>query len=193
MAIVYPGQLLFIIMKRICGLVMACVAIVALCGAGVDKMFVQKHGSDGWLFYVFSQKMPAEKGAGFARNMEYDYTYLECNDSVSLLSTIKTKLSRRPVSAVISFCDSVYTAPCEMIYARPKGNDFVYRIRVALPFPVWDGMYRCERPFSIRYIFADDRSNELECRFAYPAGKWNSNREKMLKIIEAVKFNTGKK
>lgn len=180
-------------MKKTGFLIAVCIAFVWLCCAGVGNMYVQRHGRDGWLFFVFSQKMPAVKGNSSAKNLEYDYTYLESSDSVTLLATMKTDLSQRPLSASIMTCDTVYNAPVEMIYATPKGKGFVYRIKTVMPFRIWEKMYDCRKPFVIKYCFSDGDNGFFECAFGYPEGKWKGNRKKMGMILETVKFNTGKK
>lgn len=170
-----------------------CAAIIFLCSAGVGSMYVQRRGADGWLFFVFSQRLPALKGNNLAKSIEYDYTYLESTDSVTILATLKTGFSSKPVSTRINYCGSSYEAPSELIYATPKGKGFVYRIKTTIPFDVWDQMYSCPVPFIISFGFSGAGERLMQCSFGYSAGKWKSNRDKMETIIESVKFNTGKK
>lgn len=181
------------LLKRTVKAAMACAAVICLCCAGVGNMYVQRHGSEGWLFFVFSQKLPAVKGNVLAKNIEYDYTYLESTDSVTLLATLRTNLAQKPVYSVIDFCDTSYKAPAELIYASPKGKGFVYRIKTVMPFGIWERMYACSEPFVVSYEFSSDSVSMVKCSFGYSLGKWKDNRVKMASIIETVKFNTGKK
>lgn len=180
-------------MKRTPGVVVAGAALICLCAAGVGNMFVQRHGSDGWLFFVFSQKLPALKGNDLSKQIDYDYTFLESTDSVTLLATLRTDISRRPTCSQVNFCDTTYTAPVELIYATPKGKGFVYRIKTVMPFRIWESMYACSEPFVITYEFSGVNASPVKCSFGYSIGKWKDNRAKMTSIIETVKFNTGKK
>lgn len=180
------------ILKRIVAAVAICIAMICLCSAGVENKFVQRQRSDGWLFFIFSQKMPAVKGNALAKNIDYDYTFLESTDSVTLLATLRTDVACKPTYSAIEFCDTSYTTPVELIYALPKGKGFVYRIKTVIPFEIWYKMYQCSNPFVLTYGFPGNGTASLECKFGYTSGKWKSNRDNIARIIEAVRFNTGK-
>lgn len=163
--------------------------LVLLCTAGINSMYVQKHGDNGWLFHIFSQKMPSkDKKAG---NLEYDYTYLEQTDSVTLLSTIISKNAFRPVTATISYCDTQYSVKTDLVFLRPKGKKFEIRTGIVIPFDVWEAMYMCPQPFTLTYAMKYD-DTPTYITFGYNTDKWRGNSRKIRQIISTIKVNTGK-
>ncbi len=163
--------------------------LVLLCTAGINSMYVQKHGDNGWLFHIFSQKMPSKDKK--AKNLEYDYTYLEQTDSVTLLSTIISKNACRPVTATISYCDTQYSVKTDLVFLRPKGKNFEIRTGIVIPFDVWEAMYMCPQPFTLTYAM-EYGNTPTDITFGYNTGKWRDNSRKIRQIISAVKINTGK-
>lgn len=152
-------------------------------------MFVQRQGDFGWLFYVFSQKIPsADKKCP---DLKYDYTYIEQTDSVTVLSTLILPSALIPVEATISIGDSTTSYKLNSVYIEPKGKKFEYRLRFAIPMSKWEQMYESPNPF-ILYFTLQNKLSNLSFQFAYPQNKWNSNREKMNQIIYTVKLNTNK-
>lgn len=154
--------------------------------ASISNKYVQRQDESGWLFYLFSQKMTStEKGI---KNMEVDYTYLESTDSVTILSTVTLPESYRLGNCSITSCGQTNDYTLKLIYMRPEGKKFVYRLEAVIPFNRWEEMFNCGSPFVITYNF-EGRS----CPFSYPESKWDSKRKPYREIIEIIKFNTGKK
>lgn len=174
--------------KRLAG-VLACLILVLLCTAGINSMYVQKHGDNGWLFHIFSQKMPSKDKK--AKALEYDYTYLEQIDSVTLLSTIITKNAYRPITTTISYCDTQYSVKTRLVFLRPKGKNYEIRTSSMIPFDVWEAMYQSPRPFTLTYVM-EYGNTPANITFGYNTDKWRDNSRKLRQIISTIRINIGK-
>lgn len=157
--------------------------------SGIGGMYVQQHGEYGWLFHVFSQKMPSSDKK--IKSIAYDYTYVQNTDSVTMLSTFISSVAMKPLSATISSETCSFEEPVEMLYLKPKGKEFEYRLKFTMSFEQWDDLYNCEKPFVVTYNFSNSVQSE-SFSFSYSQGKWNSNRKKLLQIINTIKLNTEK-
>lgn len=166
-----------------------CLAIM-LCGAGINDAFVQQQTEKGWLFHIFSQKMPSLDNK--SKELKYDFTYLQQTDSVTLLATIVTGASCTPDSLKISYCGNTYTAPARLVYFTPGKKKSDIRIKAAIPFPVWNDMYSCSTPFVLQFSMQDGATPETYI-FGYDNKKWKSNRDKINVIINSIRINTGKR
>jgi len=175
--------------KKIGAGIFMCIVLLMLCSAGINDMFVQKKGENGWLFHVFSQKMPSRDEK--VKSLEYDYTYLEQTDSVTLLSTIISKTAYTPETATFSYCGTVYSAKTNLVFLKPKGKNYEIRTSTVIPFNVWDSLYLCPNPFSLTYTMKYN-NNYIDMTFGYSSGKWKSNSAKLRQIINSVKINTWK-
>lgn len=157
--------------------------------AGFNDSFVQRQTEDGWLFHIFSQKMPSLDKK--SKNMKYDFTYLEKTDSVTLLASIVTETSCTPDSLKITYCGSTYSAPAELVYLTPGKKKYDIRIKASIPYPVWNDIYSCLEPFVLSiYMHSENTSGTYT--FGYDSKKWKSNREKNHMIINSIRVNTCK-
>lgn len=156
-------------------------------------MYVQRKGEKGWLFHVFNQKMGNSSTSSITpKNIDYDFTFLESTDSVNMLSTIVVPVGTTPTSLSLLSCGYEREFSPETIYVKPMGkNSLEYRFKISFPFKFWDEVYQCTEPFNLKYnIKIGGRYSTLS--FGYSRTKWKSNREKMLAIIQVIKYNTGK-
>ena len=158
--------------------------------AGIGGMYVQKNGENGWLFHIFSQKLPPAKDT-HVKSLDYDYTYLEQTDSVSLLVTIRIPNAGKAQMANIKCCGKDYTSPVEVIYFKLKGKDMEYRLKTTVPFTYWEEMYSCDDPFTLTYTFYRNKDTDVYC-FEYSQSKWKRNRNKISSIIGIIKMNVNK-
>lgn len=160
---------------------------LTLCSAGVKNMFVQRKGEFGWVFHVFSQKMPsADKKCP---DLQYDYTYTQKNDSVTMLTTLILPDALIPDEAAITMADSTTHYPLSMVYIDPKGSKFEYRLSCVMPLSQWEKMYASPTPFTLTFTMKepnDTRSYSFKCKDK----KWESTRNKMQQIIFTIKLNT---
>lgn len=165
-----------------------CVTIM-LCSAGLNDAFVQRQTEKGWLFHIFSQKMPSLDKK--SKDIKYDFTYLQQTDSVTLLASMETASSCTPDSIKISYCGITYSAPAELLYLTPNKKIYNIRVKATIPYQIWYDIYKCTSPFILQYTMHD--GNTLHTySFGYNNKKWKSNREKNLTIINSIKINTGK-
>lgn len=157
--------------------------------AGVNSMFVQRKGEAGWLYHIFPQKMPSLDKK--TKNINYDFTFTEETDSVTLLATVITASPLKPKTLHIESCGRKKEYDVETLYLIPHGSKYEYRILAKMPFGEWTSLYDCPNPYVLRYVFGEDSPSE-EYSFSYGVSKWKSKRKDLLIIINTIKLNTGK-
>ena len=169
----------------------ALVMSVALPSEGrLREDYVQQQTDAGWLFHVFSRKLPAAPGhRGAAARV--DYTYLERPDSVTVLATLRLESALTPQEAEAVWCGGSCTVALEQLYVQPAGKGYDYRLRARLPFGVWAGMYACDTPFTLTFRFAGAQG-EVSRVYGYSPKSWTGERRRMEGILQMVRQNTGK-
>lgn len=179
-------------MNRINTLVIASLAgaftsLVAV--AGTD--YVQRQGERGWIFHTLSKEMPTPISKQKPGSIDYDYTYVQNPDSVSLLFSIELDKAYKPISTDIQTCDTTYTYTPELIYADPKGKGFKCRMKISFPYSDWQDIYSCTTPFKIILLFGNDSISESYI-FGFSGKKWEKHRKDLQQLLETIKYNIGK-
>lgn len=166
-----------------------CVLIVTMSSSKIEKMYVQRQSDHGWVFYIFEQKMNSIDKQSPSKSIVYDYTYVEDTDSVSMLSTIVLRDVAKPMKVVIATEGGLYDFEPEQIYVNTKGDKMVYRLKIGIPFKVWEKIYYSSSPFKLTYEFEGEKDG-LPLTFNFSNKKeWGSLSENMQKIIGLIKLN----
>ena len=161
--------------------------------AGIEKMFVHRSAGDKSLFFIFSQTLPGCKETrSLTKSMDYDYTYLQKTDSVTMLLTLPLQSRATGLLAKITTDKESYIFEPELIYAEPRKGKIIYRLRLNMPFDTFVEMYSSTDPFIVSFNYDCSGREENLC-FSYDKKKWLDNKEKLLSIIDLIKLNTGKK
>ena len=161
--------------------------------AGIEKMFVHRSAGEESLFFIFTQNLPACKETRtIAKSIDYDYTYLQKTDSVTMLLTLPLHYTATGISAEIKTDKESYTFVPELIYAEPKKGKIIYRLRLNMPYEAFVDMYSSTNPFIVSFNYDCSGREENVC-FRYDDKKWLDNKEKLLSIIDLINLNTGKR
>ena len=166
-----------------------CVLFVTMSSFQIEKMYVQRQSEQGWVFYIFEQKMNSIDKQSPSKNIVYDYTYVEDKDSVSMLSTIVLRDVARPMKVVIATERGIYDFEPEQIYVNTKGDKMVYRLKIGMPFNVWEKIYYSSTPFKLTYEFEREKDGLPLCFNFSNKKEWGSLRENMQKILGLIKLN----
>lgn len=160
--------------------------------ARLNDQYVQRQTEQGWLFHIFSKKIPADRQRKNANgSAQIDYTYLQQPDSVTILATIQLDNPLTPDSLSIHSCDTTYNAPAELIYVNPAGRHYNYRLRARIPFDAWSAIYACPQPFTITFSLTGPQGPHT-CSYSHPARKWPKEQQQIQRIIHLIRQNTGK-
>lgn len=163
------------------------IASISSFAVNIDKMYVQKQNENGWMFHIFSQKMPSVVTQDCSKKIKYDYTYLEETDSVSMLSTILLPQPSTPSEVAIEYSCGKYVAHPEIIYVHSKKNEFEYRLDIKIPFSIWEMIYNANSAFTVVFAFNKDNTR---CIYRFSdTKKWDKLRLKMQSIIGIIKVN----
>lgn len=180
-------------MKRVVNLFLFAVISCYAYASGINKMYVQRNAGNECVFFIFSQKIPAlDNTKMHTRNLEYDFTYAQRTDSVSMLLTVvlKEPVKMQQIS-IVNDNLSVSSAP-ETIYVKSVGSKMKYRLRLMMPFEEFYQIYNSPNPYTLM-LSTENQGKILELMFGYDSKKWVDNSKKMRAIIELIKLNTGKK
>lgn len=170
---------------------LACVLVaVVWFSAGADD-YVQRQSEKGWVFHMFCKKMPSAVSKQKPGAVEYDYTYVEGPDSVSLLMTIELPAAYKPVRAEFRACGAVDAYESGLIYADSKGKGYKCRIKTSFPFDDWVRMYSCSDPFRLSLVF-DGGSGYVSYVFGFAGRQWEKHRSEVSRFQQTIKYNTGK-
>ncbi|MDE6717519.1 MAG: hypothetical protein K2J70_04920 [Muribaculaceae bacterium] len=184
-------------MKRIYLIVMVFVFVLLGCfsvnAKNINKMYVSRTVGKESVYHLFQQSMPPCKGTKEKlKPLQYDYTYVRKTDSISMLMSVVLTVPGRDIEVTIEAKDSFEVYPAEVIYVKPKGKNYEYRLRVMMPFEEFEAMYKdANSPFSIIVRYTFNGVGRSLC-FGYDAGKWQSKYDPMRKIIEIIKLNSQK-
>ncbi|MDE6714891.1 MAG: hypothetical protein K2J74_00220 [Muribaculaceae bacterium] len=154
--------------------------------AGVNKKYIQRTAAGESVFFIDVQKMPGINGT--KGNLKYDYTYAQPTDSVALLMSVVLDKAAHQLFCTATFDGGEYRQKCEIIYVKPKGDKFEYRLRIYMPFNVFAEMYASLNPL----VISIDDTKGTTLSFGYKPNKWQTNSRDINTIIEIIKINTGK-
>ena len=164
------------------------ILLLALLCSGISSMYVMRNSHQGNLVHIFEQKMPKETSNNKVSDIKYDYTYVEEPDSVTFLSYITLQQSETPISISFQNNELEYNQKAELIFVQPKGKKFQYRLKITIPFKIWKSFYDNVQPFQIKYNF-ESKGEMVDYIFGYKGKKWESNRQKILEIINIIELN----
>ncbi|MDE5838631.1 MAG: hypothetical protein K2H39_06225 [Paramuribaculum sp.] len=161
--------------------------------SGISKWYVQRNAGNECVFFIFSKKIPAlENTKAIIKNLEYDFTYAQKNDSVAMLLTLKIK---QPVKVQkISIMDgtvAISSVP-EIIYVNSVGSKMKYRLRLMMSFEEFCKIFDSTNPYTL-ILNLEDQKRYYDVMFGYNSKEWADYSKKMRDIIELIKLNTGKK
>lgn len=176
-------------MKRSFRILISIFAIftVSIVHAGINKKYTQRTAGGESVFFIDVQKMPGINGTKGV--MKYDYTYVQPTDSVALLMSVVLDKAAHQLLCSAKYDGGEYSEKCEIIYVKPKGDKFEYRLRIYMPFNVFVDMYSSANPL---VISISDNKGGYVSSFAYKRAKWKKNSRDINTIIEIIKLNTGK-
>ncbi len=165
---------------------------MAIQSKGIDKMYVQRSAGDESIFFIFPQTLTAHNDSkSISQSLDYDYTYVQKTDSVALLVSLTLKEPINNIDTEISYANSTFEFKPELIFAKPKGNKTIYRMRISMPFNDFEKIYNSETPFTISFLYTLNGERK-QVNFGYDQKRWDENRLLIKRIINLIKINTGK-
>ncbi len=131
-----------------------------------------------------------EKGLS-DKPLQYDYTYLDARDSVSMLMTVVTRKPVRIDSLLIQLPSTANIKhPLEQIYIQPKGKKWENRLQCTISYQEWCLMYASPEPFILQFSMPDE-DNEIV--FADKRHKWTKIAARFTGLQQIIELNkTGK-
>ncbi|MCC8170344.1 MAG: hypothetical protein LIP00_00885 [Parabacteroides sp.] len=158
----------------------------------LKSFYVQTVHPDGLLYFVFPRKMPeAKNGKAVSRApLQYDYTYLDASDSVTVLLTVVTGPVFKCDSLCIGFASGEQKkAAASPIYCKPVKHGWESRIRSRLHRNDWEQLYQAEQPFTFTLSSAE---SDLRLRFGDQPRKWPQIRTRFVRLQEVIRLNKEK-
>lgn len=153
------------------------------------RFYVQTVHPEGLLYFVFPQKMPRQshEKAAVRKPLQYDYTYLDACDSVTLLATVVTGAAFRADSLCIGFASGEQkTTAAEPIYCQPVKHSWESRIRCRLHRDDWERLYRAEAPFTLTFVSGE---SDLRPCFGDKPRNWPKVCARFVRLHEIIRLN----
>ncbi len=156
-----------------------------VCNLQAKELYVMSKHTEGFLFFIYPQKVPAGKDALAKKDLRLDFTYLTSKDSITLTATY-TASQLFPASEVTLLIPDKgrYSFPVEVIYRDKKKNKWRHRVRFTIPYTLFEEAYQSPDPYQTSFT---DEGRSL--RYSYSRGSWNRIKAKMMEIIQAIRLN----
>ncbi len=149
-----------------------------------DKSYIMTYHENGSLFFIRPEPISKTKNPLIAEDLVFDLTYLTCNDSLSYTLTYVTTQQFFPDSLCFQFTEEQYCSPVEIIYVDKGSSEWIYRVKLIIPFSLLEKMYLSESSYQVNI---HGKGNMLE--YYYIPKKWIKERQKMNDIIDVIKMN----
>lgn len=161
-------------MKRILFILATLFCIASLPAQNYNKYFTQNIHERGKLYFVFPQKMKGVKGDSKKAYLSYDFTYLDSENKVSLLTTCFTK-EPFVVDSIHVVLPSGRTQSygIEKIYNERKKGYWNGRNRCYIDFSLWCDMFQGTEPY--RLILSSVKGKRID--FTFSKKSWKKNKE----------------
>lgn len=133
---------------------MMMVTSVCLAGGDISKKILFMMGEDGTVYYVKPLKMPKLSDSKALKNLVYDVTCLNSEDSVSFTATVITENVHKFTEATITTSGMApVKAAIEVIYIDPKGKKYENRLRLRISRADFKAIYHSPAPYVVDYGF----------------------------------------
>ncbi|WP_288149419.1 hypothetical protein [Bacteroides acidifaciens] len=173
-------------MKTLSFLIAALFCITGLSAQNYNKYFTQNVHEKGMLYFIFPTDMESAKENTSKATLNYDFTYLDSQDSVALLSTCSTKNPLLIDSLhVVLPSGKQRSFPVERIFNEKKKNKWNSRTRCNIDFALWEEMYKNEQAYTLVYT---SRSN-TSLAFTDSPRKWKKNKNIIHFIQSLIAMN----
>lgn len=116
---------------------------------------------------------------------EYDMTYVEGNDSITLNFTIDIDTLAK-VEKIIIHADGTETKDETTVcmYCDVLKSSYEIRTSSRISFNDMEKIYESEKPL----IFHVTLSNGVECTATYPISKWRKENSAITRIVQSIKM-----
>ena len=133
-------------------LLMMMTTSVCLAGGDISKKVKFMRGDNGTVYFVVPQKMAKVSDSKALKNLSYDVSYLNSEDSVSFLGTVISRKFQKFTEATISAKGlPEIQADIEVIYIEPKGNKYENRLRIRISYKDFKNLYSNSVPYVVDY------------------------------------------
>lgn len=133
-------------------LLMTMTASVCLAGGDVSKKVKFMSGDNGTVYFVVPQKMAKASDCKALKNLSYDVSYLNSEDSVSFLCTIVTRTFQKFTEATFSAKGlPEIRADVKVIYIEPKGKKYDNRLRLRISYEDFKKLYSHSAPYVVDF------------------------------------------
>lgn len=133
-------------------LVMLMTTITCVAGGNISKKVKYMSGENGTVYFVTPMKMPKASDSKALKNLIYDITCLNSEDSLNLTATVISKdhLTFTEGSITADGMEPV-TSKIELVYLDPLGNKYENRLRMRISRADFKKIYHNAAPFILDF------------------------------------------
>lgn len=148
-----------------------------------NKSFIMNVTQEGNLYFIYDLKMKSQTDD--VKSLEFDYTFVESRDYVTLTATCISKnvVSADSLSLLLS-TGCKFSNGVDKIYTERKSQWYT-RFHCNIDYDFWMKMYDSDTPFQL--VLLDKNGTQI----IYEDSKkgWKKNKKKMQSIQEVISVN----
>ena len=144
---------------------------------------------NGTLYFVFPQRMPVLNAYGRQgmKQLDYDYTYLDSRDSVSMLMTVECNMLCQIDHATITYGNGkTISSDVEILYCDKKKLQWVHRIGIKFTQGQWNEVYSQLKPFTLTLV---DKNGMPIAAFSDKVNNWGKIRTQYSDLMTVIRLN----
>lgn len=174
--------LMFCIMRR-CLLYIFLLLSFSLYSQSYNKSFIMNVTQEGNLYFIYDLKMKSQTED--VKSLEFDYTFVESRDYVTLTATCISKnvVSVDSLSLLLP-TGCKYSNGVDKIYTERK-SQWHTRFHCNIDYDFWMKMYDSDTPFQL--VLQD--KNGVQIIYEDSKKGWKKNKKKMQSIQEIISVN----
>lgn len=177
---------IFFSMKKILFFIAALSFGVGLTAQNYSKYFTQNIHEKGKLYFILPMDMEGVKENTGKAALSYDFTYLDSEERVSLLSTCSTPEAFLADSLhIVLPSGKRQSYPIEKIYNEKKRSKWNSRNRCYIDFSLWQDMYKSDEPYTLILT----SSNQGKVAFKDSARRWKKKKEIVNFVQTIIEMN----
>lgn len=159
-------------------------AQLGLSAQNLDKFVLTSKREHATLYFVKPNYQYEVEGK--TRKLSYDFTYLDDMDSVALLVSVYSSHALEAKSVSIKQQGKAdLSLGVEYIARTPKSKLWHNRMRIWLPYKVWEGFYVERAPYQLVFTLPDGST----LSFATKAKHWEELRKQYLDLFTYINLN----
>lgn len=168
--------------KRLAALLLLQLFCAYSFSGNIAKKYKSHLTEEGTVYFIMPQKMSKAENSMAHRDLLFDITCLDTNDTVSVAATIHSAVPVTDSLVVIRAAQgTTYAVPTEVIYRDLSKKGYVNRLKFNLSKREFRTLFAASQPFFLDY--------GKGCVFAFTKKKWAEKQQLVNSIMDLMDLN----